>query len=231
MDVGARTVLLIEDEKQMRCFLKVLLPSHGYSLIEAETGREGIVSAGSNNPDIILLDLGLPDADGIELTMQLREFTQRPIIILSARKQADDKVAAFGAGADDYLTKPFAVSELLARMRVAQRHTEGRTHKDEHVFTFDSLVINVGKRLVTLDGREVRLTPIEWKLIVVFSRNSGRVITHQQLLQEVWGTRYGTQTRYLHVYVGQLRSKLEREPSQPRLLLTEPGVGYRLKAE
>jgi two-component system KDP operon response regulator KdpE len=231
MVVGAPTVLLIEDEKQMRRFLKVLLPSHGYSLIEAETGQEGIVSAGSNNPDIILLDLGLPDTDGVELTMQLREFTQRPIIVVSARKQADDKVAAFDAGADDYLTKPFAVSELLARMRVAQRHTEGRAHKDEQVFSFGSVQIDVGKRQVLVDGREVRLTPIEWKLILVLSRNAGRVITHQQLLQEVWGTRYGTQTQYLHVYVGQLRSKLEREPSQPRLLLTEPGVGYRLKAE
>src|SRR5258706_11901966 len=152
MVVGALTVLLIEDEKQMRRFLKVLLPSHGYSLIEAETGQEGLVSAGSNNPDIILLDLGLPDTDGVELTMQLREFTQRPIIVLSARKQPDDKVAAFDAGADDYLTKPFAVSELLARMRVAHRHTEGRGLKDEQVFTFGSVHIDVGKRQVTVDG-------------------------------------------------------------------------------
>lgn len=225
-------VLIIEDELPMRRFLRASLPPHGYVLVEAPTGREGIADAGARNPDIILLDLGLPDTDGVDVTKQLREFTKTPIIVLSARDQDQDKVAVLDAGADDYLTKPFSVSELLARIRVASRHAEGRTGEaTQSVFTVGALRLDLTMRHVFLGDREVHLTPIEYKLLSALARNSGRVVTHQQLLREVWGTRYGTQTQYLHVYMGQLRGKLEAEPTRPRLLLTEPGVGYRLKGE
>ncbi len=225
-------VLIIEDELPMRRFLRASLPPHGYVLVEAPTGREGIADAGTRNPDIILLDLGLPDTDGVDVTKQLREFTKTPIIVLSARDQDQDKVAVLDAGADDYLTKPFSVSELLARIRVASRHAEGRTGEaTQSVFTVGALRLDLTMRHVFLGDREVHLTPIEYKLLSALARNSGRVVTHQQLLREVWGTRYGTQTQYLHVYMGQLRGKLEAEPTRPRLLLTEPGVGYRLKGE
>jgi two-component system KDP operon response regulator KdpE len=226
------TVLVIEDESQMRRFLRASLPPHGYTLIEAPTGRDGIANAGTSNPDIILLDLGLPDTDGIDVTKQLREFTKTPIIILSAREQDQHKVAALDAGADDYLTKPFSVSELLARIRVARRHAENRSDDASNsVFSVGALRLDLDKRQVLVNEKEVHLTPIEYKLLSALARNAGRVVTHQQLLKEVWGTRFGTQTQYLHVYMGQLRSKLEAEPTRPRLLLTEPGVGYRLKGE
>jgi two-component system KDP operon response regulator KdpE len=226
------TALVIEDEAQMRRFLRASLPPHGYVLVEAPTGREGIANAGASNPDIILLDLGLPDMDGIDVTKQLREFTRTPIIVLSAREQDQHKVAVLDAGADDYLTKPFSVSELLARIRVARRHSENRNGDDgSSVFSVGTLRLDLGKRQVFVNEREVHLTPIEYKLLSALARNAGRVVTHQQLLREVWGTRYGTQTQYLHVYMGQLRSKLEAEPTRPRLLITEPGVGYRLKGE
>ena len=226
------TVLVIEDESQMRRFLRASLPPHGYVLIEAPTGRAGIADAGTSNPDIILLDLGLPDTDGIDVTKQLREFTKTPIIVLSAREQDQYKVAALDAGADDYLTKPFSVSELLARIRVARRHAENRNADDgRSIFTVGALRLDLDKRQVLVNEKEVHLTPIEYKLLSTLARNSGRVVTHQQLLKEVWGTRFGTQTQYLHVYMGQLRGKLEAEPARPRLLLTEPGVGYRLMGE
>jgi two-component system KDP operon response regulator KdpE len=226
------TALVIEDEAQMRRFLRASLPPHGYVLVEAPTGREGIANAGTSNPDIILLDLGLPDMDGIDVTKQLREFTKTPIIVLSAREQDQHKVAVLDAGADDYLTKPFSVSELLARIRVARRHSENRNSDEaDSVFSVGTLRLDLGKRQVFVNELEVHLTPIEYKLLSALARNAGRVVTHQQLLREVWGTRYGTQTQYLHVYMGQLRSKLEAEPTRPRLLITEPGVGYRLKGE
>jgi two-component system KDP operon response regulator KdpE len=226
------TVLVIEDEAQMRRFLRACLPPHGYNLVEAQTGREGIAQAATRNPDIILLDLGLPDLDGTEVTKLLRELGKTPIIVLSARDQEQEKVAALDAGADDYITKPFGVSELLARMRVAKRHADNRgSEQDDAEFTAGDLRVDLAKRRVFLAGREVHLTPIEYKLMTVLVRNADRVITHQQLLREVWGTRYGTQTQYLHVYMGHLRTKFEADPARPKLLLTEPGVGYRLKAE
>jgi two-component system KDP operon response regulator KdpE len=229
---GELTVLVIEDEAQMRRFLRASLPPHGYAIVEATSAREGLANAGTRNPDLILLDLGLPDTDGIEVTRQLREFTKAPIIVLSARGQEQDKVAALDAGADDYLTKPFAVNELLARMRVARRHREDQsTPQDELVVVIGDLRVDIGKRQTFVGDREVHLTPIEWKLLSTLARNAGRVMTHQQLLKEVWGSRYGTQTQYLHVYMGQLRGKLEPDPARPRLLVTEPGVGYRLKVE
>jgi two-component system KDP operon response regulator KdpE len=226
------TVLLIEDEAQMRRFLRASLPGHGYTLLEAASGAEGIREAASRNPDVILLDLGLPDVDGTEVTRQLREWTKTPIIVLSARGEERDKVSALDAGADDYLTKPFGVSELLARMRVARRHVEGRgSEGGDPVFVLRDMRVDVAKRVVTVGGREVHLTPIEYKLLTALVRNPGRVMTHQQLLKEAWGTKYATQTQYLHVYMGHLRSKLEADPTRPQLLVTEPGVGYRLRAE
>ena len=226
------TVLVIEDEVQMRRLLRASLPPHGYTLLEAPSGREGIANAGAHNPDIILLDLGLPDADGIDVTKQLREFTKTPIIVLSAREQDLHKVAVLDAGADDYLTKPFSVSELLARIRVARRHAENRATDDARsVISIGELRLDLARRQVFVREQEQHLTPIEYKLLAALARASGRVVTHQQLLKEVWGTRYGTQTQYLHVYMGQLRGKLETEPTRPRLLLTEPGVGYRLRVD
>lgn len=229
---GDLQVLLIEDEAQMRRFLRSSLPAHGYVVVEATTGREAIVQAGTRNPDIILLDLGLPDMDGVEVAKQLREFSKAPIIVLSARGQERDKVDALDAGADDYVTKPFGLSELLARMRVARRHLEGRAdEKAQPIFTVRNLRVDLGSRQVMVDDAEVHLTPIEYKLLTALVRNAGRVVTHQQLLKEAWGPRYATQTQYLHVYMGHLRGKLETEPARPKLLLTEPGVGYRLAAE
>jgi len=232
MASGKLTVLLIEDEAQMRRFLRASLPPHGYTLVEALTGRDGVAQAATRNPDMILVDLGLPDLDGTEVTRQVREFARTPIIVLSARDQEEQKVAALDAGADDYITKPFGMNELLARMRVARRHAETRgAEQDEAVFAAQNLRVDFRKRQVTVSDREVRLTPIEFKLLSVLARNAGRVLTHQYLLRDVWGARYGTQTQYLHVYMGHLRTKLEVDPARPKLLLTEPGVGYRLKAE
>ena len=216
----------------MRRFLRNSLPAHGYALTEVDTGREAIAQAGTRNPDIILLDLGLPDMDGVEVTRQLREFCKAAIIVLSAREQERYKVAALDAGADDYLTKPFGLSELLARMRVARRHLEGRIdEKAVPVFTVGDLKVDLGSRQVFVDGKEVHLTPIEYKLLAALVKNAGRLVTHQQLLKEAWGPRFATQTQYLHVYMGHLRAKLETEAARPKLLLTEPGVGYRLVTE
>jgi len=229
---GDSRVLLVDDEAQMRRFLRSSLPAHGYELFEASTGRDAIAQAGARNPDLILLDLGLPDLDGVEVTRQLREFTKAPILVLSARGQEKDKVDALDAGADDYLTKPFGLPELLARMRVAMRHVEGRSDgKALPVFTTGNLRVDRDSRQVFVDEREVHLTPIEYKLLTALVRNAGRVVTHQQLLREAWGPKYATQTQYLHVYMGHLRAKLEVEAARPKLLLTEPGVGYRLAAE
>jgi len=225
-------ILLIDDEPQMRRLLRAALPPHGYGLSEAGTGREGIADADMNNPDIILLDLGLPDGNGIDVVKELREFTKSPIIVLSARDQDRDKVAVLDAGADDYVTKPFSMNELLARLRVARRHLERRaTEHEELSFATGNLRVDLGRRKVFAAEQAVSLTPIEYKLLVALVRNAGWVVPHQQLLKEVWGVRFGTQTQYLHVFMGRLRHKLELDPARPRLLLTEPGVGYRLSVE
>jgi two-component system KDP operon response regulator KdpE len=225
------TLLVIDDEPQVRRFLRSSLAPMDYKVIEAETGERGLAVASSHKPDVILLDLGLPDLDGIEVTRRLREWTTTPIIILSARGQDQDKVAALDAGADDYLTKPFSLPELLARIRVAARHAEERGDKKEAAFETGGLRIDLANRVVTLAGQEVRLTPIEYKLLATLVRKAGRVLTYQQLLKEVWGPRYMTQKQYLHVYMGHLRGKLEQDPAKPQFLVTEPGVGYRLKTE
>jgi two-component system KDP operon response regulator KdpE len=225
-------VVLIEDEPQIRRFLRASLASQGYRLFEAATGQEGLVEAATRQPDLIILDLGLPDMDGFEVIRQLREWTAIPIIILSARGQERDKIAALDAGADDYVSKPFGVGELLARMRVAGRHA-ARNPGDpsETTFSLGELHVDLVHRQVTVAGNAVHLTPIEYRLLTTLIRHAGKILTHQHLLKEVWGPNQSEQSQYLRVYIAQLRRKLEVDPARPRYVLTEPGVGYRLAAE
>jgi two-component system, OmpR family, KDP operon response regulator KdpE len=232
-DTGKIVVLVIEDDAQIRRFLRASLASQGYRLLEAVTGEEGIRLAASHRPDLIILDLGLPDMDGLRVARGIREIATTPIVILSARGQERDKIDALDAGADDYVTKPFGVGELLARMRVALRHAarEGMDPKDEPVFEVADLHVDLVRRHVVLRGEEIHLTPNEYKILAALVRHAGRVITHRQLLQEVWGPSFGDQTHYLRVYMQQLRKKLEDTPARPRYLRTEPGVGYRLADE
>ena len=225
-------ILLIEDEPQMQRFLRIVLQGQGYRFIEAQTGQEGLVQAATRSPDIILLDLGLPDIDGLEVTRRLREWSDIPIIVLSAREQEQDKIKALDAGADDYLTKPFGAGELLARIRVAIRHKVMRqSATGEPVFILDNLRVDMSRRQVFLNEQEVHLTPIEYKLLTVLIQNAGKVVTHSQLLKEVWGPSYSKETQYLRVYMTQLRHKLESDPARPRFLINEPGIGYRLKID
>jgi two-component system, OmpR family, KDP operon response regulator KdpE len=230
--VAEPTVLVVEDELPIRRFLRATLVGHGYRVVEAETGAAGMRLAASERPALILLDLGLPDLDGLDVTRRLREWSDTPIVVLSARGQERDKVAALDSGADDYLTKPFGVDELLARIRVALRHAaRARGGDSEPLVSTGELQIDLGARRVTLAGQEVHLTPIQYQLLALLARHAGRVITHTQLLREVWGPNYSQETHYLRVYMGQLRQKLEREPARPRYLRTEPGIGYRLVVE
>lgn len=225
-------ILLIEDEPQMRRFLRITLESHGYRFIEAGTAQEGLMQASMRNPDVVLLDLGLPDLDGLVVTKRLREWTQTPIIIISAREQEQDKVKALDAGADDYLTKPFSAGELMARVRVALRHAlRLRSGQDEPVFAHAGLRVDLAARRVFVRDNEIHLTPIEYKLLTALIRHAGKVVTHRQLLLEVWGPGQVSEVQYLRVYMTQLRHKLESDPARPRFLLNEPGVGYRLNAD
>jgi two-component system, OmpR family, KDP operon response regulator KdpE len=221
-------VLIIEDEAQMRRFLRVSLTSNGYQVTEAETAQEGLAQAAARNPDLILLDLGLPDQDGLTVTERLREWASIPVIVISARGREEDKIKALDAGADDYVTKPFGVGELLARIRVALRH-KNVSASGSSLFESGDLRVDLGRRQVFAGGKEVHLTPIEYKLLATLIKHAGRVLTHRQLLREVWGPNSSEQTQYLRVYMGQLRHKLEQNPSRPVHLLTEPGVGYRLR--
>jgi two-component system KDP operon response regulator KdpE len=224
-------VLLVEDEPQMRRFLRATLANHGYALSEAATAADGLREAGSRTFDLILLDLGLPDMDGLEVTKRVREWSKVPIIVLSARGQEQDKIDALDGGANDYLTKPFGTGELLARMRAAMRHIPRDAAQEEPVFRLGDLEVDMGRRIVTVAGREVHLTPTEYKLLVTLARFAGRVVTHRQLLKEVWGPTYAEQTQYLRVYMAQLRHKLEQDPARPKYFVTEPGIGYRLRGE
>jgi two-component system KDP operon response regulator KdpE len=223
------TVLLIEDDTQIRRFLRATLTSQGYRLIEAVTGEEGLGLVASQRPDLVLLDLGLPDRDGLTIAREIRSWTTTPILVLSARGQESDKIAALDAGADDYVTKPFGVGELLARMRVALRHASmvaaGTT---DPVYRTGDLEVDLARRHVLVAGREVHLTPIEYRLLAILVRHAGKVVTQRQLLREVWGPAFEEQSHYLRVYMQQLRKKLEREPARPAHLRTEAGVGYRL---
>lgn len=225
-------VVLIEDERPIRRFLRAALVSQGYRLFEAATGEEGLAEVATRRPDVVILDLGLPDIDGLEVIRQLREWTAVPIVVLSARGQESDKIAALDAGADDYVSKPFGIGELLARMRVVLRHA-ARDPKEtaDAMFAVGGLQVDQVLRRVTVEGREVRLTPIEYRLLTTLIRYAGKVVTQQQLLKEVWGPHQTEQPHYLRVYVAQLRRKLEADPARPRYLLTEPGVGYRLASE
>ena len=225
-------ILVIEDDVQIRRFLRTTLTSNGYRLLEATTAGEGLKQAGLHHPDVILLDLGLPDLDGLDVTRRLREWILTPIIVVSAREQERDKVSALDAGADDYLTKPFGTSELLARIRVALRHALRAMQGDEEpVFAVGGLQVDLVHRQVSVDGTEVHLTPMEYKLLTTLVRYAGKVVTRHQLLREVWGPSYAGEDHYLRVYMGQLRHKLEADPTRPHYLITEPGVGYRLKIE
>ncbi|NUQ64764.1 MAG: response regulator [Pirellulales bacterium] len=224
-------ILLIEDEREIRRFLRVSLTGSGYRLVESDTGQGGLLQAASQQPDLIILDLGLPDVDGLEVIQQVRQWSHVPIIILSARGQEQDKVNALDAGADDYLTKPFSVGELLARLRVALRHAaQARGEPGEPVFVVDGLRIDLARRQVFVGDHEVHLTPIEYRLLATLVKYAGMVVTHRQLLREVWGPGSIYETHYLRVYMAQLRRKVEPNPAQPRFLMTEPGVGYRLAA-
>lgn len=232
--VGAphATVLVIEDEPEIRRFLRATLPPEGYQLVEAVTGAEGLAQAAARNPDLVLLDLGLPDMDGLEIIARVREWGAVPIIVLTARDQETVKVRALDLGADDYVTKPFGVGELLARMRAALRRA-ARVSADsgETVFTLGDLQVDLGRRLVFSSGQEVHLTPIEYKLLTALIRHAGKVLTHRQLLKEVWGPLHTEEAHYLRVYMRQLRNKLEANPARPRYLVTELGVGYRLRTD
>ncbi len=226
----APLVLVVEDEPEMRRFIRAALTSHGYRIVEAASAQEALRLATSHLPEVILLDLGLPDGDGIDLTRQFREWSRTPIIVLSARGREDDKVSALDAGADDYLTKPFGVNELLARMRVALRHALSTNASGaEPSFELGDLRIDFVRREVTLGGQPAHLTPIEYKLLVYLAQHAGKVLTHRQILKEVWGPNQAGQNHYVRVHMAELRKKIEAEPARPKLLVTEPGVGYRLR--
>jgi two-component system KDP operon response regulator KdpE len=225
----APLVLVIEDEPQMLRFLRPALEGHGYRMIEARTGRDGLTEAATRAPDLVLLDLGLPDQDGLTVTTRLREWSRTPIVVISARGREEDKVAALDAGADDYVTKPFSVPELLARLRVALRHAARGDGAGSALVVIGDLEIDLDKRRVTRAGETVHLTPIEYRLLAELVRHPGKVLTHAHLLRQVWGPASAQQSHYLRVYMAQLRRKLEEDPARPRILLTELGVGYRMR--
>jgi two-component system KDP operon response regulator KdpE len=233
MNVPSPLVLVVEDEPAMSRLIGSVLSSAGYRVFPVTTGSQALLQASSRTPDVVLLDLGLPDLEGLEVVRKLRQWSRTPIVVVSARGREQDKVDALDAGADDYLTKPFGASELLARVRVALRHAARGTDGDAASYDVDGIKVDVERRQVNVRGREVRLTPTEWKLLGVLVKNAGRVVLQSQLLREVWGPvaeRQG-QSHYLRVYVAALRRKLEQEPAHPRCLITEAGVGYRLKDE
>ncbi|MDQ0903945.1 response regulator [Paenibacillus sp. V4I7] len=222
---GAK-ILIIDDEPQIRKLLRVTLTAHGFEAAEASTGQEGLLQATMVRPDLIVLDLGLPDMTGMEVLAHIREWSQVPIIILTAQDQEQDKVAALDRGADDYVTKPFGMGEFMARMRVALRHI-AKT-QDEPVLKLGHLVIDISQRSVELNEEKLKLTPTEYDLLKVLALNAGRVMTHKQLLKQVWGgQQYESDSQYLRVYVGHLRKKIEVDPTRPKYILTEPGIGYR----
>ena len=232
MTTDGPKIIVIEDEQEIRRFLRVSLGSHGYRLVESDSGRDGVMQAATQQPDLMILDLGLPDVDGMEVIRQVRQWSHMPIIVLSARGQEHQKVEALDAGADDYLTKPFSVGELVARIRVALRHAaEGAGEAGEPVFALEGLRVDLACRQVFVDDEEIHLTPIEYRLLTTMIRHAGKVITHRQLLKEVWGPDSVFETHYLRVYMAQLRRKLEPDAARPRFLLTEPGVGYRLASQ
>ena len=222
------TLLVVEDEPEIRRFVKATLTAEGYRVVESATGHRGTIDAGSHRPDMAIVDLGLPDFDGLEVIRRIREWSPMPILVLSARAHERSKIEALDAGADDYVTKPFSVGELLARVRVGLRHA-ARPASGAPVLSFERATVDLGRRLATRDGAELRLTPIEFRLLACLAKHLGMVVTHRVLLTEVWGPTHATDTHYLRIYMKQLRDKLEADPARPRHLLTETGVGYRLR--
>lgn len=227
MSEGELRILVVDDEPPIRRFLRAALSAHNYVIFEAANGQATLDAMIANRPDLIILDLGLPDIDGIEVTRRLREWTAVPIIVLSVREHETDKIAALDAGADDYLTKPFGVGELLARIRTAVRHAARST--TEPVFTLGELAVDLSRRLVTVAGAEVQLTPTEYDLLRLLVNDAGKVLTHHQLLRQVWGPGYDEELHMLRVNISNLRRKIERDPARPHYIVTEPGVGYRLR--
>ncbi|HLH54207.1 MAG TPA: response regulator [Verrucomicrobiae bacterium] len=223
---GKSTVLVIDDELQIRRLLRVCLESTNYRVIEAATGQEGLAAAAQHRPDVVVLDLGLPDMDGVTVLTRLREWSRVPVLVLSVRDREEDKIKALDHGADDYVTKPFGSGELLARLRVAMRH--GLPAPEEAVFRTGDLEVDLTARSVKRAGNEIKLTGTEYALLRLFVVHAGKVLTHQQILREVWGPNYLDQTHYLRVYIAHLREKLEANPTKPALFITEPGIGYRL---
>jgi two-component system KDP operon response regulator KdpE len=224
-------ILVVEDEAALRRFLRAALTSHGFRLEEAETGAAALRSLTTHPPDLVILDLGLPDVDGIALTRDIRGWSAVPIVVVSARGREDDKVAALDAGADDYVTKPFGVAELLARIRVALRHARSATalEADDAPLAVGPIRIDPDRHRVTVAEREVRLTPTEYRLLWLLAKNAGKVLTHRQILREVWGPEHASDTHYVRVHMAELRKKIEVDPAHPRWLVTEPAVGYRLR--
>jgi two-component system KDP operon response regulator KdpE len=232
MTQAAHLVLIIEDEPEIRRFLRTTLAAEGYRVIEAENGERGAIEAATHKPDLVLVDLGLPDLDGVEVVKRIRAWSALPILILSARSAEADKVAALDAGADDYVTKPFGVGELGARIRVALRHAaRGAGQDGDQTLRFGDIEVDLERRLVRAHGGDVHLTPIEFRLLGCLARHAGMVLTHRHLLREVWGPSHVDQAHYLRIYMKQLRHKLEPDPARPRFLITETGVGYRLAVE
>jgi two-component system KDP operon response regulator KdpE len=226
--VPASSVLIVDDEVQIRRLLRVTLEANGYRVLEAANGPDGLAEAAQRNPDVIILDLGLPGMDGLTVLKRLREWSRAPVLVLSVQEGDVDKVSALDNGADDYMTKPFSTAELLARLRVVRRRAQPEA--DSAVFRSGDLEVDLAARRVTLKGREIKMTPTEYSFLRLLVRHAGKVVTHRQILKEVWGPAYGEQTHYLRVYVAHLREKLEADPARPELVLTEPGVGYRLVA-
>jgi two-component system, OmpR family, KDP operon response regulator KdpE len=224
------TILVIEDESEIRRFLRASLGAEGYRVAESATGRRGVIDAGTHKPDMAIVDLGLPDCDGVEVIRAIREWSSMPILVLSARALERAKIDALDAGADDYVTKPFAVGELLARVRAALRSV-ARPGGGGRILLLGRTSLDLERRKASRDGAEVRLTPIEFRLLAALARHLGMVATHRQLLTEVWGPTHGTDTHYLRIYMKQLRDKLEDDPTRPRYLITETGIGYRLLAD
>lgn len=229
MTTTAPTILVVEDDSQIRQFLKVGLESNGFGYLEALRGKEGLAEVATRNPDLIILDLGLPDMDGMDFLKNLREWSHVPVVVLTARGKEEDKINALDRGADDYLTKPFGVGELLARIRVALRHAaQSASGEDLPIFENGSLRIDFVKRQVFVDNREIHLTPTEYKILTLLAHHAGKVLTQRQILTEVWGAAYAERGDYLRVHMHQLRHKIEANPARPKWLINEPGVGYRM---
>ncbi|KUO69962.1 MAG: two-component system response regulator [Desulfosporosinus sp. BRH_c37] len=226
MENKGQRILIIDDEKQIRRFLRVTLTSHGYVVKDVRTGNEGLDAVAMFSPDLVILDLGLPDIDGLVVVRQLREWTKVPIIILSVKEQETDKITALDYGANDYVTKPFGMGELLARIRAAMRHTVGV--EEQPILHFDDLTLDLVHRRISRNNNEIKLTLTEYEIVKYLAINAGKVITHKALLHTVWGMAYEKEVQYLRVYIGQIRRKLENDPSRPRHIITESGVGYRL---